>query len=99
MAGRPAPTDDQQAAQLGGLLSGELLITMEPSHERLYFLAKDQRLHRSKLMAWWRRGWIELEGEDVELAGGGALGHSRKRVWAITEAGSSAIESAGVEGE
>jgi len=91
-----APSDEEQARALAQLLSGERLVTLEPANERLYFHAKDQRLHRSKLMAWWRRGWIEIEGEELVDTMRGGLGRSRKRLWELTNTGRDAIESAGV---
>jgi len=81
---------------LAKLLSGERLVTNEPANERLYFHTKEYRIHRSKLMAWWRRGWIEVEGEELVREQDTGLGRSRKRFWELTNLGREAIESAGV---
>lgn len=73
--------------ELGDSITGSQLVTLEGPYERLYFLAKGGRMHRSKLMAWWRRGWIELETESTAAEG-------RKRVWNVTPSGQEAVNGA-----
>ena len=89
-----APSEAQQAAKLNELLTGDVLLTLEPASERLYFHAGGQRIHRSKLMAWWRRGWIELENEDVDTSCAGDLGRERRRTWELTSKGQDAVKGA-----
>lgn len=96
---RRATSAARQAAGLSDLLSGDRLITIEPPHERLYFFAGEHRVHRSKLLSWWRRGWIEIEGEDVSLVDAGPLGQSRKRIWALTDSGAEAVRAVPLGGE
>jgi len=84
-----------QASELAEHLTGEELITLEPAHERLYFFVGSARLHRSKLMSWWRRGWIEILTETLESVPSATLGRSRRRVWELTHHGQRAVKRAG----
>ena len=77
--------DEVLAEELREAATGSQLITVERTQERLYFLVNRSRMHRSKLMAWWRRAWIELEEEQVHPTG-------RKRLWSLTESGLEAIK-------
>jgi hypothetical protein len=90
-----APSEEDQAKHLADLLTGEQLLTLEPAAERLFVRIGDERVHRSKVLAWWRRGWIEVEDEIV-LKGypGSEYGRARKRLWSLTSIGRKAVKGA-----
>lgn len=79
--------DAKLATELAKVLSGRDLITLEMLGDRLYVHAGDTRMHRSKVMAWWRRNWIELQHEQVVNSG-------RKRTWQLTSYGLDAVKGA-----